>query len=44
MQVIGNKWIKYLELLHGGHDECEAFAELGLKRYCESVCTRSFAF
>eukprot|EP00287_Rhodomonas_sp_CCMP768_P004333 CAMPEP_0196736452 /NCGR_PEP_ID=MMETSP1091-20130531/14520_1 /TAXON_ID=302021 /ORGANISM="Rhodomonas sp., Strain CCMP768" /LENGTH=73 /DNA_ID=CAMNT_0042080195 /DNA_START=62 /DNA_END=283 /DNA_ORIENTATION=+ len=33
-KVIGNKWIKYLELLHGGHDEVEAFVELGLKRYC----------
>ncbi|KAJ1492907.1 8 kDa subunit-domain-containing protein [Baffinella frigidus] len=33
-KVIGNKWIKYLELLHGGDDESEAFKALGLKRYC----------
>jgi len=33
-QIIGNKWIKYLEILHGGDDESEAFKELGLKRYC----------
>ena len=31
-QVIGNKWLKYLELLHGGFDESQAFQELGLKR------------
>jgi DNA-directed RNA polymerase subunit N (RpoN/RPB10) len=33
-QVIGNKWVTYLELLHDGHSESESFAELGLKRYC----------
>jgi DNA-directed RNA polymerase subunit N (RpoN/RPB10) len=32
-QVIGNKWLKYLELLHGGFDESQAFQELGLKRF-----------
>ena len=32
-QVIGNKWLTYLELLHNGHSESEAFQELGLKRY-----------
>jgi DNA-directed RNA polymerase subunit N (RpoN/RPB10) len=31
--VIGNKWLTYLELLHNGHSESEAFQELGLKRY-----------
>eukprot|EP00285_Hemiselmis_virescens_P010617 CAMPEP_0173388948 /NCGR_PEP_ID=MMETSP1356-20130122/11140_1 /TAXON_ID=77927 ORGANISM="Hemiselmis virescens, Strain PCC157" /NCGR_SAMPLE_ID=MMETSP1356 /ASSEMBLY_ACC=CAM_ASM_000847 /LENGTH=74 /DNA_ID=CAMNT_0014345971 /DNA_START=41 /DNA_END=265 /DNA_ORIENTATION=- len=33
-KVIGNLWLKYLELLHGGMDECQAFKELGLERYC----------
>jgi len=33
-KVIGNKWLTYIELLHNGHSESEAFAELGLKRYC----------
>ena len=36
-QVIGNKWLTYLELLHNGHGESESFAELGLKRYCKCV-------
>jgi len=29
-KVIGNKWITYLDLLHGGNDESEAFVALGL--------------
>jgi DNA-directed RNA polymerase subunit N (RpoN/RPB10) len=37
VQVIGNKWVTYLELLHDGHSESESFAELGLKRYCASA-------
>eukprot|EP00277_Geminigera_cryophila_P016235 CAMPEP_0179443070 /NCGR_PEP_ID=MMETSP0799-20121207/26502_1 /TAXON_ID=46947 /ORGANISM="Geminigera cryophila, Strain CCMP2564" /LENGTH=77 /DNA_ID=CAMNT_0021228717 /DNA_START=197 /DNA_END=430 /DNA_ORIENTATION=+ len=33
-KIIGNKWLTYLELLHNGHSESDAFVELGLKRYC----------
>jgi len=33
-KVIGNKWYKYLDLLHCGYQEAKAFEELELNRYC----------
>ena len=33
-QVVGNKWERYLELLHKGVQEGEALDRLELKRYC----------
>ena len=33
-KVIGNKWHRYLELLHDGREMTDIFRELGLNRYC----------
>lgn len=34
LQVVGNKWERYLEMLGSGIVETHALQELGLKRYC----------
>ena len=34
VQVIGNKWLTYIELLQNGNSESDAFGKLNLKRYC----------
>jgi hypothetical protein len=34
VQVIGNKWLTYIELLQNGNSESDAFVKLNLKRYC----------
>ncbi|KAJ1959462.1 DNA-directed RNA polymerase II subunit L [Dispira parvispora] len=33
-KVIGNKWNRYLELLHEGNSEGAALDALGLQRFC----------